>query len=1456
MSRLGIDIGSVTAKLALLDGERVVDARVLRTQGRPAEALRRLLAEALERHGDLEVTVVATGSGKSLVPDPAGRVSEIVAHARSAARFHPRVRVVLEIGGQDAKMIWLPGTGEPRILDHALNDLCAAGTGAFLDQQAARLGLDAAELGRLAAGSTSPATVAGRCAVFAKTDMIHLQQRGVPTADICAGVCHALVRNVVATLARGREVPAPLLLQGGVALSAGVRAAVPAVLEIPPEQVELPERPVAMGAVGAALLADRRGGHTTLSRLLAGVPDEPALQESPAPALVRPAPAPRPRLGTRRSRGPFRLGIDVGSASTKAVLLDAGGMVAASAYLPTRGRPLRAVREVLAALHERHPQAEVAGLCATGSGRHLVALWLGADATIDEITAQARGARAAFGDDATGVIEIGGQDAKAIALADGRVARFAMNRLCAAGTGSFLEEQAARLDTAIDDFAEQAFASTAPARLAGKCAVFMDADLVHHQQHGASRADLLAGLAHAVVENYLRRVRGPVELGERPVLQGGVATNAAVVAAFGQALGRPVRVHPYATVSGAIGAALSVPEAAARRSLADLAAAPEPPSRATTCKLCDNRCELTVLRAGDGGSATLGGACGRYDRARLVPGAREREDAAAEMLAERDRLWSGPPRPAGAAAPRGRIGVPRGILAHDLYPFLRTFLDALGWEPVPSGPSRRSTLLRAAHALTAEPCLPAKLLLGHAGELADAGIPAVFLPALLSIPEADPEVARGEPSRVGRRYPCMYGLTAGDLACAASLVDEPDHHRGRADAAPSALERAVRRLLGDRPLPDRASRLRRRGGGPRLLAPELILDPNSSRFRGLLAEFARREGLDPEAAVEAARRGLDAYFAYRRELRALGRRHLERRADAPIAVLLGHPYVVHDAYLNLQLVRRLARAGFFPLPFDLVPDAPPLGPSWACVGWRSNRDLLRAAAWAAARADAFPVVLTCFGCGPDAFVVRFLEEALGDRPHLTLEFDEHQAEAGLETRIEAFRHAVDEPWRRAGARAVQARAEEAGTAAADRPAGAATAPSIRTSGGPLERWAPWTTGRREDVRDRTIVVSRFSDAAAVFRGFLEAMGLDARLGPEIDESSLALGREFAGGQECNPFAYFTGDLVRALQAPGADPARLAFYVPASEGACLLSQYGRGFESAARRLGAENLVIYNPHFGELTAGAGVPLLAAFWQGLAALEALIQLAADLRPFDLEPGATDRARRRAADLIGEGVARRRVRPAVEQAVDLLAAVPRRPVVPRPAVGLVGDVFTRANDAANRYLARTIEQAGCRVLVPPTVTDIAAYIPGEWVHEGRRAFDHAFVLRSALLETWQRFSGLWTVMPLRRLGPLPRLERTYREAVALARPYLGRPVEAMLALNVSKAVEQLEAGALGVLSVVCHGCMVGVLSESAFRPLREAYPGRPILTLTYDGLGDTHVATRVEAFLQRVLESREVPR
>jgi predicted nucleotide-binding protein (sugar kinase/HSP70/actin superfamily) len=253
-------------------------------------------------------------------------------------------------------------------------------------------------------------------------------------------------------------------------------------------------------------------------------------------------------------------------------------------------------------------------------------------------------------------------------------------------------------------------------------------------------------------------------------------------------------------------------------------------------------------------------------------------------------------------------------------------------------------------------------------------------------------------------------------------------------------------------------------------------------------------------------------------------------------------------------------------------------------------------------------------------------------------------------------------------------------------------------------------------------------------------------------------------------------------------------------------------------------------------------------MVAVEALGQLAADLRPFEVEPGSIDRVRAEGAVRIGDAVARGGVRRALSETVDRLAAVPRRPLRPLPAVGLVGDLFTRVNDPANGFLIRRIEQAGCRVLLSPTLTDLATAVTGERVHLGLLSRDWRQVARELALETYTRLSGTWVAGPVGKIVPPRRLDPSWRESEALVRPYLGRTGETALTANVAQTVRHLEAGAAGVLSVICHGCMIGILSEASYRLIREAYPDRPILSLTYDGLGDTHAATRVEAFLQRV--------
>ena len=505
----------MTIKAVVLDERGGIRQRAyVRTGGHPLAAARTLLAGMAAEIGDLPLLAgVVTGSGKDLLA-PAlglGRENEIVAHAVAAWTLHPEVASVIEIGGQDSKFIRVGRSpaGVPHVAEHAWNELCAAGTGAFLEQMAERLHLGVEELGALAARAPRVARVAGRCAVFAKSDLIHLQQRACPLDEMAAGLCFALARTYLASLCHGQAPPAPVLLQGGVAANQGVVRAFRELLGLPEGGLIRPEPYLVMGALGAALLARSAplAAPLTVGDLLRRLPragDAPIPSGLPALADVRVASRPGPPPIPPPPGSPLFLGLAVGSVSTKGVLIDADGGLAASAYLPTAGRPVTAVRAALVALAGAVPaDTLIAGSVTTGSGRHLAHRLLDADEAIDEITAQARSA-AHFAPEADTVFEIGDQDSKYLRLAGGQVTRFQMNRACAAGTGAFLEEQAGRLGVDVHgEMGAAALAAPAPVRLGSRCTVFMDSDLVHHLQRGESTGDLCAGLAYSIGRNFL-----------------------------------------------------------------------------------------------------------------------------------------------------------------------------------------------------------------------------------------------------------------------------------------------------------------------------------------------------------------------------------------------------------------------------------------------------------------------------------------------------------------------------------------------------------------------------------------------------------------------------------------------------------------------------------------------------------------------------------------------------------------------------------------------------------------------------------------------------------------------------------------------------------------------------------------------------------------------------------------
>jgi len=959
--RLGLDLGSTSIKAVTLDAHGEVRGRALRPL---VGELRRTVLEIIDELGlapDARLHVGVTGQGRRVLAGVEGAVveNEVLSLLAGVGALGARTRSVIEIGGQISRYIELeasmPGRA-PTLVAFALNDQCAAGAGAFLTQQASRLKMDVAEFARVAGTAATGARIAGRCAVFAKSDMIHLQQKGVGVAEIAYGLCLALARNFVGTVLRGRVAKIPVALAGGGALNPGLVRAFREVLGGDDDDVSVLPEPVYAGAIGAATLGGRHGERITTEALRRTLGPAASSVRSVDEDLAQAEPSAAGALvggpDDGRSAVAAYLGVDLGSVSTDLVLLRPDGELVAGIYLPTRGRPIEVLAEGLGLLRQRFgTRLRVLGLGTTGSGRHLAARLLGADLVQNEITAQLRGA-VQFFPEVDSIFEIGGQDSKYINTAHGRLADFTMNKVCAAGTGSFLEEQCENLGLDVKtQFAPLAARSSAPAELGARCTVFMETELVNARRSGAGLADLAAGLALAVARNYLQKVVAHRPIGRNVVFQGGVANNAAVRTAFEKILGRPVAVHPHAGLSGAIGVALLARDAQADRpsKFKGLdAVGSHYDSRTFECLHCENRCEVAEVRVGDT-KVHFGDTCERYTV--RDTGHEQRAAAGPDLFAERDallRAYVETDAEAGNGGGRRTIGLPRASSLFEYLPFWATLLRELGLRPVLSPPSSSRTLELGNRHLPAETCLPIKMAFGHVASLQSAGVEAILVPSVV-------------------------------------FLDDPPAGTSRVCPFTSAVPFMARAAID-----------------ARIVTPELVLGRRYADFAEELRPVLRELGVSDSGLERAYERALAAQAEFRRAFRARGEALL-RTEFAKGLVVVGRPYNLGDPFLNLNLGRHLQRLGITAFPQGSLPcDGESLDGRGDLMPWRFPRDAMRSALFALRDPRLHTVLVTNFGCGPDGFVQKYLGEALADRPPLVLEFDEHRGEAGMVTRIEAY----------------------------------------------------------------------------------------------------------------------------------------------------------------------------------------------------------------------------------------------------------------------------------------------------------------------------------------------------------------------------------------------------------------------------------------------------------------------
>ena len=1412
---LGIDIGSVSLKLVLLDPDtRVIREEYIRTRGKSLETALEALEALFEEVPASEIEGVAlTGAGTAVLGELYGikPVNEVIAQAQATAHLHPEVRTIIEIGGEDSKLILLeedPKTGRLRVKDFAMNALCAAGTGSFLDQQATRLGVSIEkEWGEMALRSEHVPRLAGRCSVFAKSDMIHLQQEGTPDYDIVAGLCFAMARNFKAGIGKGKEFLPRIAFQGGVAANAGMVRAFTETLELEDGGLLIPEHFASMGAIGACLVAKERGtpgripGATALeplrdylaSRRYGGGELRSPLEDDRYEIRIEPDPFPD-------GDGPVDVfvGVDVGSISTNVVAADSRGRVLGREYLMTAGRPLAAVTEGLykvgRALEERggRGRVRVRGCATTGSGRYLTGDFIGADIVKNEITAHATGALLLEPEVDT-IFEIGGQDSKYVSLDGGAVVDFAMNKVCAAGTGSFIEEQSERLGVGLNDgeFNRLALAADEPPAMGERCTVFMETDINRNQQRGVTVDDLCAGLCYSIVQNYLSRVVESRRIGNHIFFQGGTAYNRGVKSAFEKVLGKKIIVPPHHDCIGAIGMALIARDwynKTGREStfrgfdLRDVHYTFD----TFECQDCANRCEVHVVKiegdsdgkdAGAGRTLYYGSRCGKFDES-------DRESLGKHLprlFVERQRMLEEAYPNKKPDQPNGKtIGLPRMTHLWELMPMWKALFTELGFEVIISSRTVGKIIRQGVDEVAAETCFPIKVAHGHVRDLVERGVDYIFLPTIVDMPKGTGEIVNS--------YVCPY-----------------------IQSVPFIIRSAMPDVDWDE----------------KMVAPTLHFSRGPKAVRKDLEQMAARLGVGRSRARRAIRAAFEAQERFQEALQARGREVLAALGPGQTAlVVVSRPYNGCDPGLNMNIPEKLRDLGRLAIPMDMLPlEEVDISADYPHMYWKYGQKIIAAVRIIADDPRLYPVYITNFGCGPDSFIMKFVDRELKGKPCLVLEVDEHSADVGAITRCEAFLDSLK------GVRERDTRLTK----------------KVRA-----HKW----DYSRKTYGERTIYIPYMDDHGYAMAAAMRAGGVEARQMPMSDEETLLWGRKFTSGKECYPCIITTGDMLRQIHSPGFDPQRSAFFMPTAFGPCRFGQYNKFQRMVLDDLGLEDvplvLLDQDKDFQGDLKNLGADFRRLAWSGIVFVDTLQKLLRETRPYETNKGECDQLYEHYLRRCEEVIEGRGNLPALaREACRAFQAIAVDRSRHRPRIGIVGEVFVRCNQFTNNFMVRKIEALGGEAVLPP-FEEWVNYIAWSRVTDARIERNWSRLLVERITAFVQRREKHKVLEPFR--GAIRHFfdEPPSDHVIDLGRRYLDPAVRGEPILSMGRLVECVEDGCDGVMNLHPFNCMPGTIVNALLTKFSKEHD-MPVLKVAYDGLEQATAMVRLEAFMHQAAERLE---
>ena len=1396
--KLGIDIGSTTVKVSIIeDGGKLLFADYKRHFANIQETLADLLREGEEKLGALTVEPVITGSGGLTLSKHLGIpfVQEVVAVATSLKDYAPQTDVAIELGGEDAKIIYFTGG-----IDQRMNGICAGGTGSFIDQMASLLQTDASGLNEYAKNYKAIYPIAARCGVFAKTDIQPLINEGATKEDLSASIFQAVVNQTISGLACGKPIRGNVAFLGGpLHFLPELRAAFIRTLNLGPDQVIAPDHSHLFAAIGAAMNSDPKTTaslHDLIERLSHGIKMdfevkrmEPLFTDEAdyEDFKTRHASHDVKKGDLSTYEGNCYLGIDAGSTTTKVALVGEDGSLLYRFYSNNNGSPLATAIRAMQEIHDQLPEkAQIAYSCSTGYGEALLKSALMLDEGEVE-TISHYYAAAAFEPDVDCILDIGGQDMKCIKIKDGTVDSVQLNEACSSGCGSFIETFAKSLNYSVQDFAREALFAKNPTDLGTRCTVFMNSNVKQAQKEGASVADISAGLAYSVIKNALFKVikiTNASDLGKHVVVQGGTFYNDAVLRSFEKISGCEAVRPDIAGIMGAYGAALIARErydASKTTTMLPIDKILSLTYKTTMarCQGCTNHCVLTINRFDGGRQFVTGNRCERG-----LGGNKQKKDIPNLFDYKYHRMFDYEPLTADLA-PRGTVGIPRVLNMYENYPFWAVFFKELGYRTVLSPKSTRQIYELGIESIPSESeCYPAKLAHGHIEWLIRQGLTYIFYPCV--------PYERNETPEAGNHYNCpMVTSYAENIKNnVESLTDHKVHFRN----------------------------------------PFMAFTNEEILTKRLVEEFTKDQSIPKKEIRAAAHKAWQELIASRQDMEKKGEEVIAwlKETGHHGIVLAGRPYHV-DPEINHGIPELITSYGFAVLTEDSVSHLGRVDrPLIVTDQWMYHSRLYEAASYVKTQPNLDLIQLNSFGCGLDAVTTDQVNDILtrSGKIYTLLKIDEVNNLGAARIRVRSLIAAI--------------RVRE-----------------MRHYHKPIVSSAySRVYFTKEMKKNYTILCPQMSPIHFdLIEPAVRSCGYNLEVLQNSDRTAIDTGLKYVNNDACYPSLIVVGQIMDALLSGKYDLEHTAVIMSQTGGGCRASNYIGFIRRALERAGMPQIPVISLNANGMETNPGfkitLPLLTKAMQAVVYGDLFMRVLYATRPYEAKAGSANALHEKWKAICIKSLQKHSLSMAefnrnIRGIIHDFDELPRRDVQ-KPRVGIVGEILVKFSPLANNHVVELLEAEGAEAVMPDLLDFLLyCFYNSNFKADnlgGKRSTAHLCNMGISLLEYFRRTCRRELERSTHFLPPA-----RIQDLASMAKHYvsLGNQTGEGWFLT-GEMLELIHSGTTNIICTQPFGCLPNhIVGKGVIKGLRASHPEANIIAVDYDpGASEVNQLNRIKLML-----------